>query len=496
MGQGRRVDRSLWPGSGPYRQLLSFLDRVHEENGVKSLRMIASGMTVSSPTRVGHMLRGVNGTLPADVRQLEELVRALGGGDDDVSRGRILYRRALRARLEGRAGNERPAQVAEVTESDPAVALAARQALERISDADNPAVAATSSRFLHGSQDDSDDRRTMPPLPVSGVVSSSQLLAATESLRGHSLRIWDAVTGAKIATIKGHSDFLGGTAFSPDGTLLATGSDGQTARIWDAATGDARATLTGHQGVVWRVTFSPDGALLATVGMDESTVRIWDTSTGAACATLTDPEGPAQDVAFSPDTALLATAFGSTARIWDIATGAVRANLRGHTSRIMALAFSPDGTLLATGSFDETARIWEAATGAVRTIMIGHRGPARQVAFSPDGTLLATMDDHCMLRIWDAGVGTSHATRTGPIWGAALAPRGKLRTFGYEAASIIATVKHEDDGMAFSPDGALLAAFGNGNAVQIWDAVTGAYRITLKNRRGLLRAVAFIACNP
>jgi len=53
---------------------------VHEENGVKSLREIASEMTVSSPTRVGHMLRGVNGTLPADTRQLEELIRALGRG--------------------------------------------------------------------------------------------------------------------------------------------------------------------------------------------------------------------------------------------------------------------------------------------------------------------------------------------------------------------------------------------------------------------------------
>jgi hypothetical protein len=115
VGQGRRIDRSLWPESGPYRQLLAFLDRVHEENGVKSLRVIASRMTVSSPTRVGHMLRGVNGTLPADTRQLEELIRALGGGDDDVSRGRILFDRALRARLEGRVGNERPAQAAEVS---------------------------------------------------------------------------------------------------------------------------------------------------------------------------------------------------------------------------------------------------------------------------------------------------------------------------------------------------------------------------------------------
>jgi Peptidase_C39 like family len=115
VGQGRRIDRSRWPDSGPYRQLLALLDRVHEENGVKSLRVIASRMTVNSPTRVGHMLRGVNETLPADMRQLEELVRALGGGDDDVSRGKVLYDRTLRARLEGRVGNERLAQPVEVS---------------------------------------------------------------------------------------------------------------------------------------------------------------------------------------------------------------------------------------------------------------------------------------------------------------------------------------------------------------------------------------------
>lgn len=338
--------------------------------------------------------------------------------------------------------------------------------------------------------------RTMLPLPLSGAVFSSQLLVATESLRGHSLRIWDAVTGEKKATIKEHRDSLEGTAFSPDGTLLATSSNGQTARIWDAATGSARATLTGHQGIVWRVAFSPDSTLLATVGMGESTVRIWDTSTGAARARLTDSVSPTQDVAFSPDNTLLATASGSTARVWDIATGALRASLRGHTSAIMAVVFSPDGTLLATGSIDETARIWEAATGAVRAILTGHRESARRVAFSPDSTLLAIMDNHCMLRIWDAGVGTSRATRTGPIWGAALTPYGKLRTFGYDVASILATTKYYSDGMAFSPDGALLAAFGDSNAVRIWDAVTGAHRITLKNHTGIPRAMAFIAGSP
>jgi hypothetical protein len=98
--QGRRIDRSLWPDRGPYRQFLAFLDRVHEENGIKSLRSIADGMSVNSPTRIGGMLRGVNGTLPADVIQLEELIRALGGGSDEISRGRVLYQKAVQARSE------------------------------------------------------------------------------------------------------------------------------------------------------------------------------------------------------------------------------------------------------------------------------------------------------------------------------------------------------------------------------------------------------------
>jgi tetratricopeptide (TPR) repeat protein len=101
VGQGRRIDRSLWPDQGPYRQFLVFLDRVHAENGVKSLRAIASRMSVDSPTRISALLRGVSGTLPADVGQLEELVRGLGGGDDEVSRSKVLYQRAVQARSEG-----------------------------------------------------------------------------------------------------------------------------------------------------------------------------------------------------------------------------------------------------------------------------------------------------------------------------------------------------------------------------------------------------------
>ena len=49
-------------------------------------------------------------------------------------------------------------------------------------------------------------------------------------------------------TLTGHTNWVYGVAFSPDGRLLATASADKTARLWDPATGERLRTLTGHAG--------------------------------------------------------------------------------------------------------------------------------------------------------------------------------------------------------------------------------------------------------
>ena len=87
------------------------------------------------------------------------------------------------------------------------------------------------------------------------------------------VRLWDAVTGAPLQTLEGHSGWVYLVAFSPDGKLVALGSGDKTVRLWDAVMGAPLQTLEGHSGWVGSVAFSPDGKLVAS-GSGDGTVRL------------------------------------------------------------------------------------------------------------------------------------------------------------------------------------------------------------------------------
>jgi hypothetical protein len=83
----------------------------------------------------------------------------------------------------------------------------------------------------------------------------------------------------------GHGSHVNSVAFSPNGTLLATGSDDTTIKLWRVSDGAFVRTLAGHTSSVNSIAFSPDGTLLV-LGSSDRTVRLWRVSDGTLARTL------------------------------------------------------------------------------------------------------------------------------------------------------------------------------------------------------------------
>jgi eukaryotic-like serine/threonine-protein kinase len=130
----------------------------------------------------------------------------------------------------------------------------------------------------------------------------------------HTIRLLDLET-REVRTIEADAQvFL--LAFSPDGRQLASLHQFGSVKIWDALSGAPILSLPGHTGNVYGVTFSPDGRSLVSCGADR-TVRVWDPVTGQELLCLTGHRDRVNAVAFSPDGHTLASADHTGAiRLW------------------------------------------------------------------------------------------------------------------------------------------------------------------------------------
>jgi WD40 repeat protein/serine/threonine protein kinase len=329
--------------------------------------------------------------------------------------------------------------------------------------------------------------------------------------------VWETSSGRRVGTFPGRPEQVGKLEFTPDGrSVLIASRTG--VRLWKCPSrpGQTDPQPLGHKDEAWSLAFSPDGRVLAS-GSDDTepdpTIKLWDSASGRLLSAWQGGEGTTASLAFSPDARLLVSGHlveTRNVRIWDPATGRLLATLEGHTGRVRATVFSPDGQTLATAGCDHTVRLWDVAGRRPLGVLRGHAETVHSLAFARDGLLLASASDDGDVRLWDLTPLSEGAHVRAILHGragfqavafspdgrtlAAADKRGAITCWDVASRDPIRLIHAHGEGLrslTFSPDGSTLAVAGSSGMISLWDSTTGQELLILEGHKRQTNGLVF-----
>ncbi len=324
------------------------------------------------------------------------------------------------------------------------------------------------------------------PEGISSVAWSpdGSLIASGSAYSGGPIRLWDAASGELLKELEGHTSWICELVFSTDGLRLHSASGDHTIRIWDVEKRLPMATLCGSSHEVYGLALSPAGDTLASA-CKNGVVAFWPA--------LPRPEkqmprwidlGQFSWPAFAPNSPVLSAPRRGIVRLFDLATFEEIEQIDAlGTDGVWMVTYSPDGSLLVSGSRSGKVRVWSCTERRLVEVLDGHTAAVTGLYFRADGRRLLSVDQMGNAIWWDAPAWKSNKTfavkSTG--WMAAspngrllaMGAPGALQWFDAETGDHLETTAGPSDSViqvAFSGDGEQVAGVSQYGTVALWDS--------------------------
>jgi WD40 repeat protein/tRNA A-37 threonylcarbamoyl transferase component Bud32 len=306
----------------------------------------------------------------------------------------------------------------------------------------------------------------------------SRIVAGT---RRGTIVLWNAETGQLLHESRPHAYNATGLSWSPRGDQLSSSTTEGIVQLWDIRT--AQEVNWGFiDAPAQSVSWSPAGTFLI-VSATDGKAYLLDSLDLDDLQAFRSGEEFAFDAAWSPDGTVFALAAESgSLSVWDPSTSERLAVLEGHLDDVNATAWSPTNQLLASVGNDKKLWIWEAQT--LTPIQEANLPAAHQsLAWSPDGNQLALGGLDGVLRVWErengsvkdlvqpqSGIASLAWTQNGEMIVAGLED-GSVRFYDAEDGLELLHIPAHNatvTGLAFSPEGSLLATSSLDGGIKLW----------------------------
>lgn len=273
------------------------------------------------------------------------------------------------------------------------------------------------------------------------------------------------------------------------------------------------------------IAYAPDGRWLAVSGYAE--ILLHHSDGGGLAARLVGAAPRIESLAFSQDGKWLAAAGGSPGRfgevqIWEVAKRRLHARHRLTSDTLYGVSLSPDASLVAFGCTDHTVRMLEVESGRERLLFRNHADWVLGTCFTRDGKRLVSGARDQALKIIDLAQArfvddinnplervlslARHPKKDVVVYGGDRGtPRiyrisdNQKRTAARRDTNLKRALERQSGpvhAVAFSADGALVAAGGADPRVRVHDTETGHRVAYLEGHRGAVFALAFHPRRP
>lgn len=174
--------------------------------------------------------------------------------------------------------------------------------------------------------------------------------------RGFDLALYSLQSGVMLSRfVEGGVPYS--VAFSPDGTLVASGNADGNVRVYNTATRQPEYVIDAG-GNINSLAFSHDGTILA---VGTRLLSFYDATNGQELYKSDFLGTDINDMSFSPDDQILATMRDGSIALWNVKSGKQLWETTEGT-RYGHIAFHPDGTIIVTASTNLS--LWVINTGA------------------------------------------------------------------------------------------------------------------------------------